>query len=352
MNISTSIPDIYLSFFMFTVDMQPDSLEYRQTVVEHIQQLKAYGYSGFEFPIAPTFSRNYGRDIKSYRQLRAYLDDRGLADVKLATNVGATRTFDPSSPYPQQRQEALKYLQSRVDITAALRGEIMMGPIVIPYGVFPTTDFNEPIWSDRLQSELATRYQTAQPILNELGIYAEQKNVKLAIEPITHWETPGPNTLAQLMKFLQGVESKQVGVVIDCAHEILDGAGPEIFKKQVAKLARESRLHYVQVSPPHRGAVHQSWIPWQAFLEPILEVYSGPIAIEMFNAIPGLVDLIRISRRKFWIPNEDEPNAHPNAYEIAEAAIAKTQQELNQIIEPNSEVRKRAELALSMSNSL
>lgn len=324
----SSLPDIYLSFFMFTTDMKPDDLDYRRLVVEHIKQLAKFGYSGFEFPIAPTYSQDYEQDIQNYRDLRNYLDSEGLEAVKIATNVGATRTFDPSSPYEQQQKEALKYLQSRVDITEALRGEIMMGPIVIPYGVFPTTDFNEPIWSDRLQAELAVRYQTAQPILNILGHYAAAKNVKLAIEPITHWETPGPNKLSQLMDFLAGVESKQVGVVIDSAHETLDGDGPEIFKTQVAELAKQEKLHYVQVSPPDRGAVHTSWLPWQSFLEPILEVYHGPIAVEIFNAIPAFVNSLRLSRRKFWIPGEDTPNSYPNAYQIAEAAIQKTQTEL------------------------
>ena len=332
MNNPSSLPDIYLSFFMFTTDMKPDNLAYRDMVVAHIKKLTTFGYTGFEFPIAPTYSQDYERDIQNYRDLRHYLDSQGLVDVKIATNVGATRTFDPSSPYPQQREEALEYLKSRVDITAALRGEIMMGPIVIPYGVFPTTDFNEPIWSDRLQEELAVRYQTARPILNELGKYAKGKNVKLAIEPITHWETPGPNKLSQLMDFLAGVESKQVGVVIDSAHETLDGDGPEIFKTQVAELARQERLHYVQVSPPDRGAVHTSWISWQSFLEPILEVYQGPIAIEIFNAIPALVDLVRLSRRKFWIPGEDEANSYPSAYDIADKAVYKTQQELKKIL--------------------
>lgn len=327
-----SLPDIYLSFFMFTTDMKPDDLEYRNMVVEHIKQLKSLGYTGFEFPIAPTFSQDYDQDIQNYKDLRHYLDSQGLEDVKLATNVGATRTFDPSSPYPQQQEEALKYLQSRVDITAALRGEIMMGPIVVPYGVFPTTDFNDPIWSDRLQEFLAVRYRTAQPILNQLGIYAAAKNVKLAIEPITHWETPGINKLSQLMEFLAGVESKQVGIVIDCAHETLDGDGPEIFKTQVAELARQERLHYVQVSPPDRGAVHTSWIPWQSFLEPILEVYQGPIAVEIFNAIPAFLNSLRLSRRKFWIPGEDQPNSFPNAYDIADKAIFTTQEEIRKAL--------------------
>jgi D-psicose/D-tagatose/L-ribulose 3-epimerase len=333
MNNSSSLPNIYLSFFMFTTDLKPDNLEYRKTVVKHIKELKKFGYTGFEFPIALTNPANYAQDLKNYQNLRQYLDDEGLADIKISTNVGATRTFDPSSPYPKQRQEALQYLKSRVDITAALGGEIMMGPIVIPYGVFPTTDFNDPIWSDQLQEHLAVRYQNAQPVLNELGKYAEGKKVKLAIEPITHWETPGPNKLSQVINFLKGVESKQVGVVIDSAHEILDGDGPEKFAEQVADLAKQNRLHYIQVSPPDRGALHTSWLPWQSFLKPVLEVYTGPIAVEIFNAIPPFINSLRLSRRKFWIPGEDQPHPfYPSAYDTADKAIQATNKEIKKAL--------------------
>ncbi len=339
MSKQSSLPDIYLSFFMFTTDMKPDDSAYRDLVVKHIKQLTAFGYRGFEFPIAPTFSRNYDQDLQNYQDLRNYLDSQGCAEVKIATNVGATKTFDPSSPYPQQREEALQYLKSRVDITAALGGEIMMGPIVIPYGVFPTTDFNEPIWSDRLQELLKVRYETAQPILNQLGEYATDKKVKLAIEPITHWETSGPNDLAQLIDFLDGVESKQVGVVIDSAHEVLDGGGAEIFKAQVTELAREKRLHYVQVSAPGRGALHISWIPWKNFLDPILEVYQGPIAVEIFNAITVFANSLRLSRHKYWIPGEDQPNSYASAYQTADAAIQATQRELTKLIESDQQAK-------------
>lgn len=333
MSNASSLPDIYLSFFMFTTDMKPDDLEYRKIVVAHIKKLQTFGYKGFEFPIAPTFPLDCINDVENYTRLRDYLDEQGLSDVAIATNVGATRTYDPSSPYQKQRHEALEYLKSRVDITHTLRGEIMMGPIVIPYGVFPTTDFNNPIWSDRLQDELRERYKNAQHILNKLGEYAQKRNVKLAIEPITHWETAGPNKLSQLIDFLKGVNSKHVGVVIDSAHETLDGDGPEIFKEQVAHLAKEKRLHYIQVSPPDRGAVHTSWLPWQSFLEPILQVYDGPIAVEIFNAIPAFLNGLRLTRRKFWIPGEDEKNSYPSAYDIADKAIQTTQGELRKILE-------------------
>ncbi|NEO74877.1 sugar phosphate isomerase/epimerase family protein [Moorena sp. SIO4G3] len=326
MSNSPSLPDIYISFFMFTTDMKPNDEEYRNEIVRHIKELKGYGYSGFEFPIAPTSEEDFSQDIQNYQELRKYIDAKELSDVKISTNVGATETFDPSSSDSQQRQKALEYLKSRVDITAALGGEIMMGPIVIPYGVFPG------IWSDELQEHLKERYDNAKPILNQLGEYAQEKNVKLAIEPITHWETPGPNKLSQLIEFLEGVTSKQVGVVIDSAHEILDGDGPEKFSRQVANLAQQERLHYIQVSPPDRGAIHTSWLPWQEFLTPVLEVYKGPIAVEIFNAIPAFVDSLRLSRRKFWIPGQDDPNSYPSAYEIAEKAIKATNNEITKVL--------------------
>lgn len=331
----SSLPDIFLSFFMFTVDMKPDDPEYRKLVVSHIKALQKFGYSGFEFPIKPTFpeNNNFVKDVQSYREFREYLNCQGLSGVKIATNVGATRTYDPTSPYPEQRENALAYLKSRVDITAALNGNIMMGPIIVPYGGYFTDDFGTPIWSDALQDLLVERYCTAQPVLNELGKYAETRGVKLAIEPITHWEQPGPNKLAQLIEFLDGVESTQVGVVIDGAHETLDGDGPEIFKQQVADIARQGRLHYIQVSPPDRGALHTSWFPWQSFLEPVLQHYEGPIAVEIFNAIPAFVDSMRSTRRKFWIHGEDPANRYPSAYEIADRAIQITQQEITKTLD-------------------
>lgn len=333
---SLSQPDIYLSFFMFTTDLKPDNSEYRKTVVEHIKKLQDFGYTGFEFPIAPPppGTTNYAQDdLKNYTELRSYLDSEGLTEVKISTNVGATPSFDPSSPDPDIRQEALDYLKSRVDITAALRGNIMMGPIVIPYGLFPVTESTkQPIWSDQLQDYLKGRYENAQPILNQLGEYAKGKNVKLAIEPITHWETSGPNKLSQLIEFLKGVPSKQVGVVIDSAHETLDGEGPEIFEQQVKYLAEQERLHYIQVSPPDRGAIHTSWLPWQSFLKPVLKVYHGPIAVEIFNAIPAFTNSLRLTRRKFWIPGEDAANEYLSAYDIADLAIKATRQKILETI--------------------
>ena len=88
----------------------------------------------------------------------------------------------------------------------------------------------------------------------------------------------------------------------------------------------------MHISAPDRGAVHDSWIPWKLFLEPILEGYDGPLLVEVFNAIPVFLNSLRLSRRRFLIPDEETLDpARPDAYTVAREAIAAVRRELNQV---------------------
>jgi sugar phosphate isomerase/epimerase len=317
---------------MFTVDLQPDDPEYTKVIIRHMRELTALGYAGFDLPIAPTDSPDRHGEVESYARLKQALDDAGLGDVHVTTNVAATRTYDPSSMDENQRAAALAYLKSRVDITVALGGEMMAGPIIFPYGVFPTTDANQAIWSDALHDWVVPRYRLAQPILNELGEYAERKGVKVAIEPVDHWETAAPNLVRNVLDFLDGVPSRQVGVCIDSAHVVLGSDGPAAVTREVRRAAKAGRLHYVHISAPDRGALHDSWIPWQTFLGPVLASYDGPFLIETFNAIPVFCNPLRLTRRKFWIPDEDTPNPGcPDAYTVAREALAAVRREMSRL---------------------
>jgi sugar phosphate isomerase/epimerase len=246
--------------------------------------------------------------------------------------VAAFRNFDPSSMDKGWREIGQDYLISRVDITKALRADIMAGPIILPYNIFPTTEKNQPIWSDDLQDWLVPRYQHAQRVLDILGNYAASQGVKVAIEPVDHWETPAPNLVRDVARFIRKVNSPFVGVCIDSAHVVLGSDGPKIFVPEVEQILAGRRLHYVHISAPDRGAVHDSWIPWASFLRPILNGYDGPFLVEVFNAIPVFLNSLRITRRKFRIPGEDTPDQHhPDAYTIAREAILKVRQELSEI---------------------
>jgi sugar phosphate isomerase/epimerase len=322
---TTPTQDIYFSFFMFTADLRPEDESYSQILTNHCKALREMGYVGFDVHIAPRpASVDHDLEVASYVRLKKAFDAAGVGDVPFTTNVGTTQTFDITSPYEQQRNQALAYLKSRVDITSIL-GEsaaLMSGPFLYPYGVFPLTDDGEPIWSDALQDWLAQRYVTARDSFAELIDYAVQKDVTLAIEPVKSWETPGPNMVSDVLDFLDSFASQPAGVAIDTAQVVMESRGPEIFKQNVTRAARQDRLHYVHVSAPDRGAVADCWIPWEFMLGELASVFDGPYLVEVFNAVPPFDSSMRMTRRRFWRPGEDEPTTADSAYEVAGAALA------------------------------
>ncbi|MFD5078324.1 sugar phosphate isomerase/epimerase family protein [Streptomyces sp. NPDC058371] len=321
---ATSERDVFFSFFMFTADLRPHDSGYAQTLIKHLKALTDMGYDGFDVHIAsqPT-TVDHKLEVDSYIGLKKAFDQAGLREAKFTTNVGTTRTFDLTSPYEEQRRQALSYLKSRVDITRVLGGDsIMSGPFLYPYGVFPVTDANEPIWSDALQDWMKSRYHAARSVFEDLSEYAAAREVKLAIEPVKSWETPPPNMVSEALDFLESLEHTQGGVTIDTAQVVMESQGPSIFKKNVARAAQQNRLHYVHISAPDRGAVKDSWIPWDIVLNEIEPVYDGPYLIEVFNAIPPFDSSMRMARRRFWRPGEDDPvPGGDSAYDVARAAL-------------------------------
>jgi|tagenome__1003787_1003787.scaffolds.fasta_scaffold20935996_2 sugar phosphate isomerase/epimerase len=320
---------VYFSFFMFTADLRPDDRDYTKEIVRHIKELQAQGYDGFDVPVAAAPGADHRAEVQSYAGLRHAMDDAGLGDVRLSTNVAVTRTFDPSSPYREQRDRALTYLRSRVDITAALGGSLMAGPIIFPYNVFPTTDVGVPIWSDALQEWARPGYRYARPVMRDLAEYAGERGVDVGIEPVDHWETPTPNLVGDVADFLEDVPGVNLGACIDSSHVVLGSEGPIEFRVQVERLAASHRIHSVHVSAPDRGQLRDSWIPWDVFFPAILPAHHGPLLIEVFNALPVFVDSFRLTRPKFWIPGDDEPvPGVPDAYTVAAEAIEKVRDEL------------------------
>ncbi|HEY1571192.1 MAG TPA: sugar phosphate isomerase/epimerase family protein [Pseudonocardiaceae bacterium] len=323
--------DIFFSFFMFTADLRPDDSRYTQVLINHLKTLTDMGYDGFDLHIASQPATvDHQVEVESYVGLKRAFDEAGLTEVKFTTNVGTTRTFDPTSPYEEQRGQALSYLRSRVDITRILGGaSIMSGPFLYPYGVFPLTDANEPMWSDALQDWMTSRYQAARSVFEDLAAYAEAREVQLAIEPVKSWETPPPNMVSEVLDFLDGLDSPLGGVTIDTAQVVMESQGPSVLKANVARAVRRDRLYYVHISAPDRGAVHDSWIPWDIVVNEIEPVYRGPYLVEVFNAIPPFDSSMRMARRRFWRPGEDHPTPNvDSAYDIAMAALEELRKQI------------------------
>jgi sugar phosphate isomerase/epimerase/glyoxylase-like metal-dependent hydrolase (beta-lactamase superfamily II) len=321
--------EIYFSFFMFTADLRPEDPEYTRVLVRHMRKLAEIGYDGFDLHIADQpASVDHQKEVDDYRRLKQAFDEEGVAEMKFATNVGTTALYDPTSPYREQREQALDYLKSRVDITGVLGGEgsILSGPFLYPYGEIP----KPPLWSDTLQDWIKGRYENARSVLEEFADYAAKNGVKLALEPVKNWETPPPNMVSEVLDFVESLRSAPCGITIDTAQVLLESQGPKIFRKNVDRAVKQGLLNYVHISPPDRGAVHDCWIPWNLMLGKIEPVYDGPYLIEIFNAIPPFDASMRMSRRRFWRPGEDnEGQEDLNAYHIAHEALEELRRQLD-----------------------
>lgn len=57
--------------------------------------------------------------------------------------------------------------------------------------------------------------------------------------------------------------------------------------------------------------------------------YDGPLLIEVFNAIPVFLNSLRLTRRKFLIPGEDNLDGGGlDAYTVADEAIKALRQQI------------------------
>lgn len=326
-------PEIYFSFFMFTADLRPGDTLYTQVLINHLKTLTKIGYTGFDMHIAPPSTEIYfDAEIENYKRLKEAFNNAGFKDIKFNTNVGSTPKFDPTSPYKEQREQALDYLKSRIDITSVLGGKdaIMSGPFLYPYGAFPVTDDGSSLWSDSLQDWMKPRFKDAISIFEELVKYAAEKEVILAIEPIKNWESPPPNMVSEVLDFADSVDpSCPCGVALDTAQCVMESQGPAVFKDNIKRAVQKNRLYYVHISAPDRGQIHDSWIPWDFMLGEIVPVYNGPYLIEVFNAVPPFESSMRMTRRRFWRSGEDPASNYPSAYDVAESAFKEIKERLN-----------------------
>jgi sugar phosphate isomerase/epimerase len=129
--------------------------------------------------------------------------------------------------------------------------------------------------------------------LGELGPYAEERGLKLAIEPLHPMYAADRcvvSTLAQALDLAERFPAHQVGVTVDTYHIWWDDTAPA----QIARAGATGRIHTFQLADwttplPEgvlngRGQIGDGSIDmreWKAYVE--AAGYTGPIEVELFN---------------------------------------------------------------------
>jgi sugar phosphate isomerase/epimerase len=205
------------------------------------------------------------------------------ATAKLVRDAGLTVTTLCRGGFltaidPEERAAALADNRRAVDEAAALGTDTL----VLVSGGLPSGSRNLRSARERIADALA-----------ELGPYAEEHGVRLAIEPLHPMFASDRcvvSTLAQALDIAERFPAHQVGVTVDTYHIWWDDTAP----LQIARAGAAGRIHTFQLADwttplPEgvlngRGQIGDGAIDmreWQSYVE--TAGYTGPIEVELFN---------------------------------------------------------------------
>ena len=177
-------------------------------------------------------------------------------------------TADLSADEPDQRQEGLAWHCRQVDLAAELGAVAYAGAL---YGHPGVVKRRRPP-GDELAWTAAG--------LHQLCDYAAARDVKIVLEPMSHFRTHLVNTAAQLMRLIDLADHANLYALFDTYHMITEERD---YAAAIRTLA--PRLWCVHTCENDRGVPGGGLVPWDAVFDALQEVgFDGPLTMEAYNS--------------------------------------------------------------------
>jgi D-psicose/D-tagatose/L-ribulose 3-epimerase len=198
---------------------------------------------------------------------------------------------DVSHPDPAIRAQAAAYVRRCVDIAATIGSPIVAGPMYAATG------------QTRLLSaqERTEQRRRAVETLQDVGGYAAERGVALAIEPLNRFETDLVNTTDQGIELCRDIACANVGLLLDTFHMNIE-------EKQIGEAIRRAGplIRHFHACENDRGAPGSGHIDWADVFAALDDVgYDGDIVIESFT--PEIKEIARAV--SMWRPLAASPDS-------------------------------------------
>ena len=245
-----------------------------------LEKLKEWGFDAFEIGVG-------GLNASEINKFAKKADDLGLTPCTL--DVYVSSEMDVISPDPAMRKKAVDFLKSCISKTSDLGGSVFAGPMF--QGLLNTTQAG-PTQDER---------KYAVESLRECALFAVEKGVKLAAEPLNRFEMYLVNSVEQAYEFCQEVGVDSFGILADTHHSNIEEYNIAESWSRVM-----DRIHSVHISENNRGVPGSGHAITPAVFETLKKGgYDGNLIIEAFNAnVPGILPLLRLWRP--FVSNTDE----------------------------------------------
>lgn len=175
---------------------------------------------------------------------------------------------DLSSDEPEERREGLTWHCRQVDLAAELGAVAYAGAL-----------YGHPGVVKRRRPPVDEYPRTAEG-LHKLAEYAARRNVKIVLEPMSHFRTHLVNTAAQLMRLIDLADHPNLYALFDTYHLITEERDYGAALRTLA-----SRLWCVHTCENDRGAPGGGLVPWDDVFDALYEIgFDGPLTMEAYNS--------------------------------------------------------------------
>lgn len=210
-----------------------------------------------------------GADAVDERELRALLEDNGLALAAVGTGAGWVKhKLSLTSPDAAVRDKAVAFVRSIMDLAARFEAPAIIGSM-------------QGRWGDGVAKPEALRYLGH--ALFKLDTHAADLGTTLLYEPLNRYETNLVNTVGDAVTLLGGIGAQNVKVLADLYHmnieeaniaDALRSAGPKV-----------GHVHFADSNRRAPGFGHTDFLP---VLSALVEIgYAGYLSAEILPLPDG-----------------------------------------------------------------
>lgn len=233
---------------------------------ETFARLARYGYDGVELVGEP--------DRISPEEVRALSKEYSIPVVSVLTwCIWGIPGRDMASPDEEERRAAGAYGRRCVDLAVAVGAPIV---VVLPAPAGRTAPVGKPqgekAWKEAWDREWALAVES----LKDLAVYAQQRGITLALEPINRYETHLVSTTDQALRMLEAVGADNLKIHLDTFHMNIEEADMAAAIRRAGDLLVNMHISDSNRMPPGRGHTD-----FRALLRALREIhYTGALVLE------------------------------------------------------------------------
>lgn len=227
----------------------------------YIRKAADIGFDILEFQAQPLLQMSN----EHIRELRKAADAAG---IELTYSLGLDRRYDVSSLDEEVRKGGVEYLQNIIRKMQIGGGTLLSGVSYAGWGTPDDMgDSKKPYWEQSVKS------------MREIIKVAEDCGVTYCVEAVNRFETCLINTAREALAYIEEVDSKNIGVLLDTYHMNIeeDSIGDAI------RLVGADRLKSFHTGDNNRRAPGRGHIDWDEVFGALSDIgYKGRIVSEPF----------------------------------------------------------------------